>query len=187
MDMGSNKLWELVMSSDHLILWHSLLLLLSVFPSITVFSKKSALRIRWSKYWSFSFSISLYNESSRLISFGTNWFDLLAVLGTLKSLLQHHSSKASVLPGSAFFMVNIRWVINVYQMYAESLKGRVYQIPLLYTWDTDLNKKKLWWNHATTSHALRQNKSIALRAVLALHFLPLQKSLTLSLLAWINT
>ena len=175
------------MPSNHLIFCPPLLFLPPIFPSIRVFSNELALRIRWPKYRSISFSISPSNEYSGLISFRIDWFDLLTVQGTLKSLPQHRNSKASVLRGSAFFMVNSRWVINVYQRYADSLKGRVYQIPLLYTWDTDLNKKKLWWNHATTSHALRQNKSIAMRAVLALHFLPLQKSLTLSLLAWINT
>jgi len=85
---------ELVMPSNHLILCHSLLLLPSIFPSIRVFSNKSLLHIRWPKYWSFTFSIS----PSKLISFRMNWLDLLAVQGTLKSLLQHHSSKASILP-----------------------------------------------------------------------------------------
>ena len=85
---------ELVMPSTHLILYHLLLLLPSIFPSIRVFSNESALCIRWPKYWSFSFSISPSNEYSGLISFTIGWFDLLAVQGTLKSLLQHHSSKA---------------------------------------------------------------------------------------------
>ena len=84
---------ELVTPSNHLILCHPLLLLPSIFPSIRVFSNESALRIRWPKYWSFSFSISPSNEYSGLISFRIDWFDLLAVQGTLKSLLQHHSSK----------------------------------------------------------------------------------------------
>ena len=96
-----------VMPSNHLILCHPLLLLLSIFPSIRVFSNESVLRIRWPKCWSFSFSISPSNEYSRLISFRMNWFDLLAVQGTLKSLLQHHSSEASVLRHSAFFMVQL--------------------------------------------------------------------------------
>ena len=82
-----------------------LLLLLSIFPSIRVFSNESSLRTRWPKYWSFSLSISPSNEYSGLISFGIDWFDLLAVQGTLKNLLQHHSSKASILWCSAFFMV----------------------------------------------------------------------------------
>ena len=98
---------ELVMLSNHLILCHPLLLLPSVFPSIRVFSNESVLRIRWPKYWSFSFSISPSNEHSELISFRIDWLDLLAVQGTLKSLLQHHSSKASILWCSAFFMVQL--------------------------------------------------------------------------------
>ena len=88
---------ESVMPSNHLILCRSLLLLPSIFPSIRVFSNESALCIRWPKYWSFSFSISTYNECSGLISFRIDWFDILAVQGTLKSLLQHHNLKASVL------------------------------------------------------------------------------------------
>ena len=88
---------ESVMPSNHLILCHPLLLLPSTFPSIRVFSNESALPIRWPKYWSFSFSISPSSEYSGLISFRMDWLDLLAVQGTLKSLLQHHSSKASIL------------------------------------------------------------------------------------------
>ena len=91
--------------SNHLILCGPLLLLPSIFPNIRVFSNKSVLRIRWPKYWSFSFSISPSNEHSGLISFRIDWLDLLAVQGTLKSLLQHHSSKASVLWCSALFVV----------------------------------------------------------------------------------
>ena len=98
---------ESVMPSSHLILCHPLLLLPSIFPSIGVFSNESVLCIRWPKYWSFSFSISPTNECSGLISFRIDWFDLLAVQGTLKSLLQHHSSKASVLWRSAFFTVQL--------------------------------------------------------------------------------
>ena len=90
------------MPSNHLILCHPLLLPPSIFPSIRVFSNESALCIRWPKYWSFSFNISLSNEHSGLISFRMDWLDLLAVQGTLKSLLQHHSSKASILWCSAF-------------------------------------------------------------------------------------
>ena len=102
---------ESVMPSNHLILCHHLLLLPSVFPSIRVFSSESALYIRWPKYWSFSFSISPSSEYllislEGLISFRINWFDLLAFQGTLKSLHQHHSSKASILQHSAFFMVH---------------------------------------------------------------------------------
>ena len=98
---------ESVMPSNHLILCHPLLLLPSIFPSIRVFSSESVLRIRWPKYWSFSFSISPSNEYSGLISFRMNWFYLLAVHGTLKSLLQHHSPKASILQHSAFFVVQL--------------------------------------------------------------------------------
>ena len=98
---------ESVMASNDLVLCHPLLLLPSIFPSITVFSNESALCIRWPKYWSFSFNISPSNEQSGLISFTMDWFDLLAVQGTLKSLLQHHSSKASVLWSSAFFIVQL--------------------------------------------------------------------------------
>ena len=98
---------ESVMPSNHLILCHPLLLLPSIFPSIRVFSNELALRISWSKYWSFSFSISPSNEYSGLISFRIDWFDLLAVQGTLKSLLQHHSSKASIHGHSAFLMVQL--------------------------------------------------------------------------------
>ena len=96
---------ESMMPSNHLILCHRLLLPPSVFPSIRVFSEESVLCIRWPKYWSFSFSISASNEYSGLISFMMDWLDLLAVQGTLKSLLQHHSSKALILWHSAFFMV----------------------------------------------------------------------------------
>ena len=95
------------MPSNHLILCHPLLFLLSIFPSIRVFFNESALHIRWQKYWSFSFSISPSNEHSGLISFRIHWFALLAVQGTLKSLLQHHSSKASILRHSAFFIVQL--------------------------------------------------------------------------------
>ena len=98
---------ESVMPSNHLILCHPLLLLPSIFPSIGVFSNESALHIRWPKYWSFSFNISPSNEHPGLISFRMDWFDLLAVQGTLKSLLQHHSSKASILPRSASFLVQL--------------------------------------------------------------------------------
>ena len=98
---------ESVMPSNHRILCHPLLLLPSVFPSIRVFSNESVLHIRWPKYWSFSFSISPSSEHSGLISFRMDWLDLLAVQGTLKSLLQHHSLKASVLQCSAFFIVQL--------------------------------------------------------------------------------
>ena len=98
---------ESVIPSNHLILCHPLLLLPSIFPSIRVFSNESVLPIRWPKYWNFSSSISPSNEYSGLTSFRMDWLDLLAVQGTLKSLLQHHSSKASILHCSAFFMVQL--------------------------------------------------------------------------------
>ena len=98
---------ELVMPSNHLILYHLLLLLPSIFPSIRVFANESALHIRWPKYWSFSFNISLSNEYSGLFSLKIDWFALFAVQGSLKSLLQHHSSKASILQCSAFFTVQL--------------------------------------------------------------------------------
>ena len=100
---------ESVMPSNHLILCHPLLLPPSIFPSIRVLSKESVLCIRWPKCWSFSFSISPSNQYSGLISFRIEWFDLLAVQGTLKSLLQHHSSKASILHHSAFFIVQFSY------------------------------------------------------------------------------
>ena len=95
------------MPSNHLILCHPLLLLPSIFPSIRVFSNESVLCIRWPKYWSFSFSISPSNEYSGLVSFRMDWLDLLAVQGTLRSLLQRHSSKASILQCSAFFTIQL--------------------------------------------------------------------------------
>ena len=98
---------ELMMPSNHLILCYPLLLLPSIFPSISIFSNESVLSIRWPDYWSFSFSISPSNEYSGLISFRMDWLGLFAVQGTLKSLLQHHSSKASILRCSAFFIVQL--------------------------------------------------------------------------------
>ena len=95
------------MPSNHLILCHPLLLLPSIFPIITVFSNESALHVRWPKYWSFSFNISPSNEHPGLISFRVDWLDLLTVQGTLKSLLQHHTSKASILWRSAFFIFQL--------------------------------------------------------------------------------
>ena len=97
------------MPSNHLILCHSLLLPPSIFPSIRVFSNEFIFRVRWPKYWSFSFSTVLPNKYSELISFRMDWLDLLAVQGTLKSLLQHHSSKASILQRSAFFTVQLSY------------------------------------------------------------------------------
>ena len=105
---------ELVMPSNHLILYHPILLLPSIFPSIRAFSNESVLCIRWPKYWSFSFSICPSNEYPGLISLRMDWLDLLAVQGTLKSLLQHHSSKASILRCSAFFIVQLPPFISIY-------------------------------------------------------------------------
>ena len=113
--LSINNYWSLlilmsiksVMPFNNCMLCHPLRLLPSIFPSIRVFSNESALCIRWPKYWSFSFSISLSSEYSGLISFSIDWLDLLAVQGTLKSLLQHHSSKASILWHSIFFMVQL--------------------------------------------------------------------------------
>ena len=98
---------ESVMPSNHLILCHPLLILPTIFPSIRIFSNVSALCIRWPKYWSFSFNMSPSNEHPGLVSFRMDWLDLLSVQGTLKSLLQHHSSKASILQCSAFFTVQL--------------------------------------------------------------------------------
>ena len=98
------------MPSNHLILSHPFLLLPSIFPSIRIFSSESALCIRWSKYWSFSFNIIPSNEHLGLISFKTDWLDLLAVQGTLKSLIQHHSSKASILRCSGFFLSFLKFI-----------------------------------------------------------------------------
>ena len=103
---------ELVMPSNHLLVCRSLLLLPSIFPRVGLFSNESALHTRWPKCWSFSFSISSSNKYSGLISFRTDWLDLLAVQGTLKSLLQHHSCKASILWCSAFFIVQLTSIHN---------------------------------------------------------------------------
>ena len=107
LELAQTHVHELVMPSNHLILCRSLLFLPSIFPSIRVFSNESLLCIRWPKYWSFSFSISPLKEYSGLISFRMDWLDLLAVQGTLQSLLQHHSLKASILQCSAFFIVQL--------------------------------------------------------------------------------
>ena len=126
---------ESVMPSNHFILCRSLLLLPSVFPSIRVFSNESALCIRWPKYWSFSFSIRTYNEYSGLISFRMDWLDLLAVQGSLKSLLQHHSSKASILQHSAFFVVQISHPYmttgKTVALTRQTFVGKVMYLPLI--------------------------------------------------------
>ena len=112
---------ELVMPSSHLILCCPLLLLPSIPPSIRVFSNDSTLHIRWPKYWSFSFSNSPSKEHTGLISFTMNWLDFLAVQGTLKSLLQHHSSKASILRRSAFFIVQLSQLFRMHNTQNEEL------------------------------------------------------------------
>ena len=116
---------ESVMPSNHLIVCHPFLLLPSVFPRIRIFSNESAFCIRWPKYWSFSFSISPSNDYSGLISFRIDWFDLFAVQGTLRSLLQHHSSKASILWFSAFFMVQL---LNPYMTTGKTTTLTIWQI-----------------------------------------------------------
>ena len=115
---------ESVMPSNHLILCHPLHILSSIFPGMRVFSNELALRIRWPKYWSFSLSISPSNEYSGLISFRMDWLDLFAVQGTLKSLLQHHSSKASILQHSAFFVVQLS------HLYLTTATQNVFQLVL---------------------------------------------------------
>ena len=124
---------ELVMPSNHLLLCHHLLLLPSFFPSIRVFSSESALRIRWPKYWRFSFNISPSNEYSRLISFRIDRFDLLAVQSTLKSLLQHHSLKASVLWHSAFFIFRL----EMNRLYVALTNSQVCTVSLWFKLESD--------------------------------------------------
>ena len=125
--------FESVMPSDHLILCHPLLLLPSVFPSIRVFSNKLVLCIRWPKFWRYSFSTNPSNEYSGLVSFRVYWFDLLAIQGTLKSLLQHHSSKTSVLWCSAFFAPTLTSNISLYDISNSSLllHGLLKSYPLI--------------------------------------------------------
>ena len=124
---------ELVMPSNHLVLCCPLLLLPSIFPSIRVFSNELALHIRWPKYWSFSFSISPLNEYSRLISFRIDRFDLLAVQGTLKSLLQNHSSKASIFQHSAFFMVQLLHIHEYWKNHSFDYTDLCWQRIYIYT------------------------------------------------------
>ena len=130
---------ESVMPSSHLILCCPLLFLPSIFPSIRVFSNESALRIRWPKYWSFSFRISPSNEYSGLISFRMNWFDLLGVQGTLNSLLQHLSSKASVLQHSAFFILQLPHPCAfIYCLF--SVGSQTVKLTILWAWEPGLEK-----------------------------------------------
>ena len=114
---------ESMMPSNHLIFCCPLLLLPSIFPSIRIFSNESAVCIRWPKYWNFNFIISLAKEYPGLISFRTDWFDLLTVQGTLKSLIQHHSSKASILQHSAFFIVQLSYpYVNNFTIFSENVR-----------------------------------------------------------------
>ena len=142
---------ESVMPSNHLILCCPLLLLSSIFPSIRVFSNESALRIRWPKYWSFSFSISPSNENPGLTSFRMDWLDLPAVQGTLKSLIQHHGSKASILLRSAFFIVQLSHPYMTTGNYLQTLSLvstdlRTKNIGLQRWWNTILKfQRKAWW------------------------------------------
>ena len=122
---------ESMMPLNHLILCRPFLLLPSIFPSIRVFSNESVLHTRWPKYWNFSFSISPSNEYSGLISFRTDWFDLLVVQGILKSLLQHHNVKASLLQCSAFFMVQLSSLVKETEIYLYMLTWRHVQEILL--------------------------------------------------------
>ena len=130
---------ESVMPSNHLILCHPLLLLPSIFPSIRVFSNESVLCVRWPKYWSFSFSISSSNEYSGSISFRIDWFDLLAVQGTLKSLLQHHGSKASIFQCSAFFLV---CSLSFLPLHTENMTCSIFFLALLSVYMYPINT---WW------------------------------------------
>ena len=133
---------ESVMQSKYLILCWPLLLLPSIFPSIRVFSNESVLCIRWPKYWSFSFIISPSNEYSGLISFRMDWLDLLVVEGTLKSLLQHHSSKASILWCSAFFIVSLCWEDSLEKEMATHSSIPAWRIP--WSWDCKESDTTEW-------------------------------------------
>ena len=137
-----------VMPSNHLILWCSFLLLPSIFPSIRVFSYEPALCIRWPRYWSFSFSISPSNEYSELIYFRIDWFDLLAIQRTLKSLLNHHISKASILQHSVFFMIQLSYACITGKTVALTIRtfvGKVMSLFFMITWITVLcASMKLW-------------------------------------------
>ena len=147
---------ESVMPSNHLILCQPLLLLPSIFPSIRVFSNELALRIRWPKYWSFSFDISPSNEYPGLISFRMDWLDLLAVQGTLKSLLQHHSSKASILRHSASFMVQLKQVFLNRTSNSQLKTTSTHTSPTLtsihdYWKNHSLDQMDLWWQSSVSA------------------------------------
>ena len=167
------------MPSNHLILHYPLLLLPSIFPSIRVFSNESVLRVRWPKYWTFSFSISPSNEHSGLISFRVDWLDLLAVQGTLKSLLQHHSSKASILQHSVLFMVQLshpymttgkttpltRWAF-VFQKDSWSMYGSG-------LWDSLITDTLRWHGEMHCSHLWNIQPLLPSPLALLVHSLPI--------------
>ena len=161
-----------VMPSNHLILCCPLLLLPSIFPSIRVFSNESALRMRWPKYWGFSFNISPSNEHPRLISFRMDWLDLHAVQGALKSLLQHHSPKASVLRHSAFFIVQLshpympaRYDLNqIPYEFTVEIKKRFKGLDLVNSvpeelWTEVHNSYRRWWTKPSWSKRKARRKS----------------------------
>ena len=152
---------ELVIPSNHLILCHPLLLLSSVFPSIRVFSNESALYSRWPKYWSFSFSISPSSEHPGVISFRMDWLDLLAVQGTLKSLLQHHSSKASILQRSAFFIVQLSHPCmttgKTIALTRQTFVGKI--MSLLFNMLSRLVISSVQFSHSVVSNSLRPHES----------------------------
>ena len=152
---------ELVMPSNHLILCYHLLLP-SIFPSIRVFSSESALPIRWPKYWSFSFSISPSNEYSRLISFRFDWFDLCGVQRTLKCLLQHHNSKASILWWSAFFMVQLshlyRTTRKTIALTIQTFGGKVMSLLLREMYIKAIMKGFKWLQSLIQGEKLMENK-----------------------------
>ena len=140
------------MPSNHLILCRPILFLPSIFPSIRVFSNESALRMRWPKYWSFSFSISSSNEHPGLISFRMDWLDLLAVQGTLKSLLQHHSSKASILQRSAFFIVQLSWYeVNINSHFFQKISKIIQHHLLKISFSIDLCQQSVKYIHMDQS------------------------------------
>ena len=191
------------MLSNHLILCRPLLLLPSIFPSIRVFSNELALRIRWPEYWSFSFNISPSNEHPRLISFRMDWLDPLAVQGTLKSLLQHHSSKTSILQRSAFFIVQLshpymttgktialtRWtfvdkvVSLLFNMLSMLVIGEGNGTPLQYSCLTNPMDGGAWW---AAVHGVAQSRTWLSDFTFTFHFQALKKEMAThsSILAW---
>ena len=140
---------EWVMLSNPLIICHCLFLLLSIFPRIRVFSNESALHFKWPKYWNFSFSISPSNEYSGLISFRIDWFDHLAVPGTLKSLLQHHNWKASSLWCSAFFMVQFSYL---FMTSGKTIEYTIIQVQFLQIWRSIIEVNFLWVDTKTWAY-----------------------------------